>query len=87
MKNHHQAVFLIFLLLILLSASNALSQVNEGASQASEETTQTSEETTQVNDETAPVNKETTSSLATIDELLIQNETEQAWEVLEGIPE
>jgi tetratricopeptide (TPR) repeat protein len=32
-------------------------------------------------------NEEATKSLATIDELLIQNETQQAWEVLEGIPE
>ena len=59
MRNHHRAGFLISLLLILLTANNVLSQVNE----------------------------ETARSLTTIDELLIQNETQQAWEILEEIPE
>ena len=33
------------------------------------------------------VSEETTNSITTIDELLIQNETQQAWEILEKIPE
>ncbi len=62
----HQAGLLISLLLILLTANNVLSQVNE---------------------ETTQVNKETTGDLLTIDKLLIQGETQQAWQVLEEIPE
>jgi tetratricopeptide (TPR) repeat protein len=65
MRNR-QAVFLIFLLLILLTASNVLSQVNG---------------------DTTQVNEETTRSLITIDELLIQGESQQAWQTLEKIPE
>jgi tetratricopeptide (TPR) repeat protein len=59
MRNHHRTGFLIFLLLILLTANNVLAQDNE----------------------------ETVNALITIDELLIQNETQQAWEILEKIPE
>jgi len=80
MRNHLQAGFFVSLLLILLTANNVLSQVNK-------ETTPANKETAQTNEETAQVNEETTRSLVTIDELLIQNETQQAWEVLEKIPE
>jgi hypothetical protein len=73
MRGHHQAGFLFSLLLILLTASNVLSQVNE--------------ETTRINEETAQISEETTRGLTTIDELLIQNETQQAWEILEKTPE
>jgi tetratricopeptide (TPR) repeat protein len=72
MRNH-QAGFLIFLLLILLTANNVPAQGNEGTGQGNEEASQAS--------------KETMKSLETIDELLIQNETQQAWEILEKIPE
>ena len=73
MKSHHRAGLLISLLLILLNANNVLSQTNEEAAKSNKETTQ--------------INEETTRSLVIIDELLIQNETRQAWEVLEKIPE
>ena len=73
MKSHHRAGLLISLLLILLNANNVLSQANEEAAKSNKETTQ--------------INEETTRSLVIIDELLIQNETRQAWEVLEKIPE
>ena len=80
MRNHHQTGFLVSLLLILLTANNVLSQV-------SQETTPANKETTQINEETTHISEETTKSLTTIDELLIQKETQQAWEVLEKIPE
>jgi tetratricopeptide (TPR) repeat protein len=73
MRGHHQAGFLFSLLLLLLTANNVLSQVNE--------------ETTRINEETAQISEETTRGLTTIDELLIQNETQQAWEILEKTPE
>jgi len=41
----------------------------------------------QVNEETTPVNKETTRAINRIDELLIQGESQQAWQILEKIPE
>ena len=73
MTSPHRAGLFLSLLLILLNANNVLSQANEEAAKSNKETTQ--------------INEETTRSLVTIDELLIQNETRQAWEVLEKIPE
>lgn len=78
MRNHHRAGLLVFLFFIILPANKVLSQVNEEKTQISGETAQLSEEAAQISEETA-------RSLATIDELLIQNETLQAWGILEKI--
>ncbi|RLB66778.1 MAG: hypothetical protein DRH08_05330 [Deltaproteobacteria bacterium] len=55
----YRTLLLIFVLLLLLSANNALCQVND----------------------------ETTETVLRIEELLIQGENQQAWQIIEEIPE